>query len=88
METPSSNRRGPKTHLFYDIETAPALGLYFGRPYDVNIAKNIQREYVFGFAWQWNDRKKVESCYIWDFPEYNKPIKFTGNNTCSFRNVY
>lgn len=66
--------------LVYDIETAPALGLFFGRPYEVNIAKIIQQEYVFGFAWQFVGEKKVHTCYIWDYPAYTKPMKFTGGN--------
>lgn len=63
----------------YDVETAAGIGLWFGRPYDANIAKTIQHEYVMGFAWQWLGEKKVHSYYIWDDPEYNKPIKFTGS---------
>lgn len=61
--------------LFYDIETAPAIGLFFGKPYDVNIAKTIQHEYVFGFAWKWEGDKKIHTCYIWDYPEYSKKLK-------------
>lgn len=58
--------------LIYDIETAPAIGLFFGKPYEVNIAKIIQQEYVFGFAWQWLGEKKIHTCYIWDFFRYTK----------------
>jgi DNA polymerase elongation subunit (family B) len=56
--------------LTYDIETAPAIGLFFGKPYDVRIAKIIQHEYVFGFAYKWMHEKKIRTCYIWDFPLY------------------
>jgi len=64
----------PKTPrvLIYDIETAPAIGLFFGKPYDVNIAKIIQHEYVFGFAYKWLGESKIHTCYIWDFPLYKK----------------
>ena len=65
--------------LVYDIETAPALGLFFGKPYEVNIAKIIQQEFILGFAWQWVGESKVSTCYIWDFFGYNKPVKFKGN---------
>jgi DNA polymerase elongation subunit (family B) len=61
--------------LCFDIETAPAIGLFFGKPYDVNIAKIIQREYVFGFSYKWRHEKRVRSCYIWDYPAYKKPLK-------------
>jgi DNA polymerase elongation subunit (family B) len=68
----------PRT-LIYDIETAPAIGLYFGRPYDVNIAKTIQGEYVFGFAYKWLGEDKIYKCYMWDLPGYGKdPKSFTG----------
>ena len=69
----------PRT-LVYDIETCFAVGAYFGKPYDVNIAKTLLPEHVFGFAWQYADEKKIHSCYIWDFPEFNKPMKFKGGN--------
>lgn len=69
--------------LCYDIETSPAIGLYWGRPYEVNIAKTIQHEYVFGFAWKWLGEKKVHTCYIWDFEAYTKPVRFKGHNLAS-----
>lgn len=58
--------------LIYDIETSPAIGLFFGKPYEVNIAKIIQHEYVFGFAYKWLGERKIYTCYIWDFPLYKK----------------
>jgi hypothetical protein len=61
--------------LIYDIETAPAIGLFFGKPYDVNIAKIVQHEYVFGFAYKWLDEDKIHKCYIWDFPKYGQDLK-------------
>ena len=61
--------------LVYDIETAAAIGLFFGKTYDANIAMTVQHEYVMGFAWQWLGESKVNTCYIWDFYGYNKPIK-------------
>lgn len=65
--------------LIYDIETAPAIGLFFGKPYDVNIAKIVQHEYVFGFAYKWLGEEEVHSCYIWDFPKYGQdPKSLTG----------
>ena len=70
MNSPSKKAR----NLIYDIETCPALGLYFGKPFDVRIAKTVQHEYVFGFAWQWEDEPEIHTCYIWDFPEYNKKV--------------
>lgn len=61
--------------LVYDIESSPALGLFFGKPYDVNIAKIVQHEYIFGFAYKWLDENKVHTCYIWDFPLYKSDPK-------------
>lgn len=71
---------GKSRTLVYDIETCFAIGVYFGRTYDVNIAKTILPEHLFGFAWQWLGEKKIRTCYIWDFPEFNKPLKFKGGN--------
>lgn len=56
----------------YDIETSFNLGGYFGRRWDVNIAKVIQKSFVMGFAWKYLDKPKIYSCYIWDFPLYKK----------------
>lgn len=70
--------------LIYDIETCPAIGLYFGRPYDVNIAKTIKHEHVFGFAYQWLDEKRIYTSYIWDFPGFDKPLKPKETTLASF----
>lgn len=70
--------------LIYDIETAPALGLFFGKPYDVNIAKIVQHEYVFGFAYKWSHEKRIRTCYIWDFPSFHKRIKPTSPTLAAF----
>lgn len=67
-------RQQPKIDFYYDIETAPGLGLWFGKPYEVNISKTIQHEYVLGFAYAWDDGP-IKTCYIWDFPEYHKKIR-------------
>jgi len=64
----------PKT-ITYDIETMFNIGTFFGRPYDVNIGKIIQKGYVLGFAWKYLDKKKIHTCYIWDFPLYKKDPK-------------
>lgn len=61
--------------LVYDIETAPAIGLFFGKTWDTSIAKVIQHEYVFGFAYKWVGERSVKSCYIWDFDDYHKDRK-------------
>lgn len=75
--------------LIYDIETAPAIGLFFGKPWDVNIAKIIQHEYIFGFAYGWIDHDKnkigkIQTCYAWDFPQYHKRIKPKGRTLAAF----
>jgi len=59
----------------YDIETSMNLGGYFGKSYDVRIAKVIQKGFVFGFAYKFLDQKKIHTCYIWDFPLYKKDPK-------------
>lgn len=60
----------PKTTTL-DIETSPRIGLFFGNEYKAQISKTIQESYVFGFAWK-PLHKKVQSCWIWDFPLYKK----------------
>lgn len=57
---------------FYDVETAMNIGGYFGPTYDVNIGKVIQKGFVMGFAWKWEGKPRIYSCYIWDFPLYKK----------------
>lgn len=54
-----------------DIETSSRIGLFFGNTYKANIAKTVQEMYVFGFSWK-PLGKKVQSCYLWDFPLYKK----------------
>lgn len=61
--------------LIYDIETCFAIGLFFGRRYEVNIAKIIKDEHLFGFAYQWLGEKKIHTNYIWDYPGFDKPLK-------------
>lgn len=56
--------------LTLDIETAPNIGLSWGI-YDQNIPKVVQQGYILGFAWKWLGKKKVHSCYIWDFDRYS-----------------
>lgn len=59
----------------YDIETSMNLGGYFGKPYDVQIAKVIQKGFVFGFCYKFLGKPRIYSCYIWDFPLYKKDPK-------------
>lgn len=54
-----------------DIETSARVGLFFGNTYNASIAKVVQEMYIFGFSWK-PIGKKVQSCYIWDFPLYKK----------------
>lgn len=54
-----------------DIETSARIGLFFGNTYKANIAKVVQDMYIFGFSWK-PYKKKVQSCYVWDFPLYKK----------------
>lgn len=49
---PPPEGNGPKV-VFYDIETTPKLGLYFGKEYDTRIAKRLTRTEVLSFAYQW-----------------------------------
>ena len=63
-----------------DIETAPRVGLFFGSTYQPNIAKVIAESYVFGFSWK-PLGKRVQSCYIWDFPLYKKDPTFEKNKS-------
>lgn len=65
-------RQNQSRLVFYDIETAFNIGGYFGRTYDTNIAKVIHQGYVLGFAYKFENEKKIHSCYIWDFPRYKK----------------
>ncbi|HET6925071.1 MAG TPA: ribonuclease H-like domain-containing protein [Candidatus Saccharimonadales bacterium] len=65
-------KQGAPRLCTYDIESSFNIGGYFGRPYDANISKVIQRFYVFGFAYKYMDERTVRTCYIWDFPLYKQ----------------
>lgn len=57
--------------LTLDIETSARIGLFFGSTYKAHIAKVVQDSFVMGFSWK-PMGKRVQSCYIWDFPLYKK----------------
>lgn len=72
MSRRSGSKQSTARRLVYDIETAFRIGGFFGPTYDVNVAKVIGEGYVMGFAWKFVGDKRVQSCYIWDFPRYKR----------------
>lgn len=73
MKKPASSKGlGKLNTVTWDAETAYNEGAYFGRSYDVHIAHIINKGFVLGFAWKQLGKKKIHTCYIWDFPLYKK----------------
>lgn len=55
---PSKSPALPKI-LFYDIETSPNLGYYYGRKYDARILGKLKHSDIFSFAYKWSGSKET-----------------------------
>lgn len=58
---PASN--GPWV-LFYDIETAPKIGLYWGKEWQTNIAKRVAGTQVLSVAYRWEDQGRKTTGFV------------------------
>lgn len=52
-------RTTPPKVLFLDIETAPAIGYFWGKTFQTDIIKVIRPMFLLSFAYQWQDENKI-----------------------------
>ena len=67
--TPPPDNSGPKVG-FYDIETTPKVGLYFGPEYQTNIAKNVAGTEILSFAYAYEGDPEVYTVGAWEAPDW------------------
>lgn len=60
--------------LFYDIETAPILGVAWSK-YETTLVWIVEDWYMLSFAWKWGHEKKTHILALPDFPLYQKEPK-------------
>ena len=60
---------GPKV-LFYDIETAPKVGLYWGPEHQTNIAKKVAGTEVLSFSARWEGDERGVTLGAWEAPDW------------------
>lgn len=60
---------GPKV-LFYDIETRPKVGLYFGPEWQTRIAKKIAGTELLTFAYRWEGSDESHLVTAWEQPNW------------------
>ena len=54
--------------LLYDLETAPALGFFWGdKMYETDIIEIVQDNYILGFSWKWAHEDEVHWVGMPDF---------------------
>lgn len=61
--------------LFLDIETAPAVGFFWGHTYQTDIIKVLRPQFVLSYAYQWADEKKIHFRGLRDYPEYKTNLE-------------
>ena len=60
---------GPKV-LFYDIETAPKIGAYWGPEHQTNIAKRLAGTEILSFAARWEGQDSSTFFGAWQSPDW------------------
>ena len=59
---------------FYDIETAPKVGLYWGPNYQTNIAKQVAGTEILSFAYRYEGEESSHVVGAWQDPEWEPGI--------------
>lgn len=67
---PPPMRDGQPAVVFYDIETRPKVGLYFGPNWQTNIAKQLTNTEVLCFAYKWEGSDETHYVAAWDAPNW------------------
>lgn len=71
---PPPVRDGQPAIVFYDIETRPKVGLYFGPEWQTRIAKQLVRTEVLSFAYKWEGSDETHVVAAWDDPNWRPGI--------------
>ncbi len=61
--------------LFYDIETTPSIGTYYGNRYERNILGKIKHSEIFSFAYKWHGTRETW-CYTQEKRSEEKLIHY------------
>ena len=56
---------------FFDIETAPSLGYFWGKLYETDIIAVEEPWYMLSYAWKWQGEKAIHCKALCDYPEYD-----------------
>ena len=56
---------------FFDCETAPSLGYFWGKLFETDIIEIKDAWYLLSYAWKWQGEKKVHVKALCDYPEYD-----------------
>lgn len=60
--------------LFYDIETSPNIGYYYGRKYEANILAKLKHSDIFSFSYKWRGTREIW-CYTQEERNEEKLIR-------------
>jgi len=71
---PPPVRDGQPAIAFYDIETRPKVGLYFGPNWQTNIAKQLTNVEVLTFSYKWEGSDETHIVAAWDHPNWRPGI--------------
>ena len=55
---------------FFDIETAPSLGYFWGKMYETDIIEIKEPWYMLSYAWKWQGERQIHCKALCDYPEY------------------
>jgi hypothetical protein len=66
-------QKGPRI-CFYDIETAPSLGLYYDRYREGNIIAEVRPWFMYSFSYKWRGEKKIHYHCLADYPGFERDI--------------
>ena len=67
---PPPERPGQPAIAFYDIETRPKVGLYFGPEWQTRISKKLTSVEVLTFAYKWEGSDETHVLAAWDVPSW------------------
>lgn len=56
---------------FFDIETAPSLGYFWGKMYETDIIEIKEPWYMLSYAWKWQGERQIHCKALCDYPEYD-----------------
>src|SRR5436190_1308625 len=81
--SPSLNWRPPpfwRNHmtprvLFLDIETAPAIGYFWGHTYQTDIIKVLRPQFILSYSYKWMGGDKIHFKGLPDYPSYKENLE-------------